>query len=56
MSFAFLSVYFNRIATDFPASVGEPPPIAIAALAPKSLAISAASLTAVVVGLGVTPS
>ena len=56
MSFAVLSGYFNNIATDLPASVGEPPPMAITALAPKSFASFAASLTAIVVGFGVTPS
>ena len=54
MSFAVLSGYSSKIATDFPASVGEPPPIAITAFAPNSLAIFAASFTWCVVGFGVT--
>ena len=44
-SFAFLSGYSIKIATDLPASVGDPPPIAITAFAPKSSAIFTASFT-----------
>ena len=48
--------YFNNIATDFPVSIGDPPPIAITACASKSRAILVASSTVSVVGLGVTLS
>ena len=45
--------YFKRIATDFPASVGEPPPIVITAFAPKSRASFAASSIAQLESYGV---
>ena len=38
-SVAVFSGYSNKIATDFPASVGEPPPMDNTAFAPKSFAI-----------------
>ena len=46
----------NKIATDLPVSIGEPPPIAITAVAPKSFASAVASSIPVVVGFGVTLS
>ncbi len=56
MSLAVLSGFSSKIATDLPASVGEPPPIEITAFAPNSFARAVASSTWCVVGLGVTLS